>query len=378
MNSDRKSHRISLDESLRIKAQKENERNRKRWERMQASDWNSGFSRSEIDAQILEKKKKIEAEKIANLKYDEELCNHAAKMIEKEQEKSTAKRIKNITLANQRKQIDIQNSDTFDLNDPKYLQNDNPPRVGDDNIHVSSLQKFDGEDLNYEQRTKMQKDQSKKIFIEQAQEKQKVSKDEKIQDKIYAEHIIKMTEILNSKDAEKEKSRRNKNKMAQKENIELSIAEQEAKRLNKIKNEQINAGEIEYQKNSTFLTEDENATRRVDNPNRYISYNFKGFQPQVTEQFHEQRLNQAKECDERNKNEKLEEKRWADRMEMQRKTGLKMTMSNRRNKKQQLTSYRADLEEQIAMQKEAEKKRNELYKNEISQSFFDQFGTSHR
>jgi len=65
-------------------------------------------------------------------------------------------------------------------------------------------------------------------------------------------------------------------------------------------------------------------------------------------------------------------------MEAQRKHALKMEAKAKRNKAQKLQNHGKELYSQIEKQREAEKNRNNLYKNEIAPSFFEQFGTSHR
>merc|ERR1712048_1107865 len=95
----------------------------------------------------------------------------------------------------------------------------------------------------------------------------------------------------------------------------------------------LNKAEINYLQNSVFLTEEEKATRRVDNSGRYIPYNFKGFLPETTKEYHEQRIQQTQDLQAQKKNERSNEIEWARKMEAQRKHALKMEAKKKKKKK---------------------------------------------
>ena len=65
----------------------------------------------------------------------------------------------------------------WDLYDPDSLKKDKPARVSDDDPRcgVSSIQKFDGEDLNNKARTQFQQEQLREWSEAQKQEKDQVS-----------------------------------------------------------------------------------------------------------------------------------------------------------------------------------------------------------
>lgn len=63
----------------------------------------------------------------------------------------------------------------FDLYDPEGLKKDKPSRVSDDDPRctISSLQKFDGEDMNYDNRVSFQKEQMREWLQQQIDEKKR-------------------------------------------------------------------------------------------------------------------------------------------------------------------------------------------------------------
>lgn len=57
----------------------------------------------------------------------------------------------------------------WDLQDPEALKKDKPARVSDDDPRCgpASLQKFDGEDMNYKARQKYQQEQLREWYLQQ-------------------------------------------------------------------------------------------------------------------------------------------------------------------------------------------------------------------
>lgn len=69
----------------------------------------------------------------------------------------------------------------FDLSDPQALKKDRPARLSDSDPRctVSGLQKFMGEDLNYDQRMKLQKEQLREWSLQQQRERKNALADQK-------------------------------------------------------------------------------------------------------------------------------------------------------------------------------------------------------
>ena len=82
----------------------------------------------------------------------------------------------------------------WDLYDPDAKKKDKPARVSDDDPRcgISSLQKFDGEDLNNKARTKFQNEQLREWSAQQAREKQQADNNQKKADRLYE---LKMREL---------------------------------------------------------------------------------------------------------------------------------------------------------------------------------------
>lgn len=92
--------------------------------------------------------------------------------------------IRNINKATSEFQKNLQKPEMrreFDLNDPHALKKDRPARVSDDDPRctASGLQKFLGEDLNYNQRMKFQKEQLREWSLQQQKDLKNALADQK-------------------------------------------------------------------------------------------------------------------------------------------------------------------------------------------------------
>lgn len=101
-------------------------------------------------------------------------------MLEEQQKRN----IRNINKAVSDFQKNFQKPETrreFDLSDPQALKKDRPARLSDNDPRctVSGLQKFMGEDLNYAQRTKFQKEQLREWSLQQQRDHKNALADKK-------------------------------------------------------------------------------------------------------------------------------------------------------------------------------------------------------
>ncbi|NWI12306.1 RIBC2 protein, partial [Crypturellus soui] len=141
-----------------------------------------------LDAQIKERKIQEAAEKAENEKLANELKqNDKIICLLEEQHKND---IRNINKAIGEFRKNFQKPETrreFDLSDPQALKKETPARLSDSDprCSVSGLQKFMGEDLNYAQRMKFQKEQLREWSLQQQRESRNALADKKRSDDLY-------------------------------------------------------------------------------------------------------------------------------------------------------------------------------------------------
>ncbi|KAF1513427.1 UNVERIFIED_CONTAM: RIB43A-like with coiled-coils protein 2, partial [Eudyptes pachyrhynchus] len=164
-----------------------------------------------LDTQVKDRKIQEAAEKARN----EELANEMKQndkimcMLEERQKND----IRNINKAISEFQKNFQKPETrreFDLSDPQALKKDRPARLSDNDPRctVSGLQKFMGEDLNYDQRMKFQKEQLREWSLQQQRDWKNALADQKFADDLYDKSRIELDQKTMEQQRKEEESRR--------------------------------------------------------------------------------------------------------------------------------------------------------------------------
>ncbi|XP_063178679.1 RIB43A-like with coiled-coils protein 2 isoform X1 [Chroicocephalus ridibundus] len=170
-----------------------------------------GVDKDALDTQVKDRKIQEAAEKARN----EELANEMKQndkimcMLEERQKND----IRNINKAITEFQKNFQKPETrreFDLSDPQALKKDKPARLSDDDPRctVSGLQKFMGEDLNYNQRMKFQKEQLREWSLQQQRDWKNALADQKVADDLYDKNRIALDQKTMEQQRKEEENRR--------------------------------------------------------------------------------------------------------------------------------------------------------------------------
>ncbi|XP_052646805.1 RIB43A-like with coiled-coils protein 2 [Harpia harpyja] len=170
-----------------------------------------GVDKDALDTQVKERKIQEAAEKARN----EELANEMKQndkimcMLEERQKND----IRNVNKAISEFQKNFQKPETrreFDLSDPQALKKDRPARLSDNDPRctISGLQKFMGEDLNYHQRMKFQKEQLREWSLQQQRDWKNALADQKFADDLYDKNRIELDQKTIEQQRKEEESRR--------------------------------------------------------------------------------------------------------------------------------------------------------------------------
>ncbi len=98
---------------------------------------------------------------------------------------------------------------------------------------ISGLKVFDGEDLEYQDRIKLQQMQQKNWVEQQKFEKEKKSEEEREEDRKYAEQTLSITRMRSMLEAEHEQKRKDMNKMMMEYNRSLAQQKKDREMRNK-------------------------------------------------------------------------------------------------------------------------------------------------
>merc|ERR1711976_988004 len=170
----------------------------------------------------------------------------------------------------------------FDLYDPDYLKKDKPARVSDDDPRcgISSLQKFEGEDLNSKARRQFQSEQAREWADQQMRERAQADQNQKTADRLYE---LKMRELDQRamELAQAEDACRKAINEATSDYNKAQARERKAKEeLEDRQNQDDNATELANHIYGDFLTENPAVAQSAFGPNRVIPDRWKGMSPE--------------------------------------------------------------------------------------------------
>ncbi|PKK30076.1 RIB43A domain with coiled-coils 2 [Columba livia] len=183
-----------LQEAAAVERRRQQERQRQS-RRFNARLRTIGVDKDALDTQVKERKIQEAAERARNEEFANEMKQNDKIMCMLEERQKND--IKNINKAINEFQKNFQKPETrreFDLSDPQALKKDRPARLSDDDPRctISGLQKFMGEDLNYDQRIKFQKEQLREWSLQQQKDLKNALADQKFADDLHDKYRIEL------------------------------------------------------------------------------------------------------------------------------------------------------------------------------------------
>ncbi|XP_076447852.1 RIB43A-like with coiled-coils protein 2 [Babylonia areolata] len=341
-----------------------------------------GVDRQAIDQQIFDKKQYEEYERRRHEAFAADAVRNdmIAEMLQKRQEED----IRALARAeNEFRSLHQQPSSRreFDLYDPDALKKDKPARVHDDDPRcgISSLQKFDGEDLNGKARSKFQAEQARNWFSEQMQEKEQAKQNQDMADKLYD---LKMRELDERACdlAKAEQDCRRAIEMATKDfNAAQDRERKEKERLKKQQDLDDNLTEIANHIYGDILTENPAVSQSAFGPHRVIPDRWKGMTPQQLEKIRNDQERQRMENERLRQEEELRNKEWERQQNANARAGLLLEREMERKRKD-LEKQQADENRRLALEQKAHLDflDKEVYTNPPTASYFMQFNTTTR
>ncbi|NWI45380.1 RIBC2 protein, partial [Picathartes gymnocephalus] len=170
-----------------------------------------GIDKDALDAQVKERKIQEAAEKAEHERFAHDMKKNDKLMcLLEERQKNEVKDLNRALIEFQQNFQRAETRREFDLNDPQALKKDRPARVSDDDPRctISGMQKFMGEDLNYDQRMKFQKEQLREWSLQQQKDWKNALADQKLADDLYDKYRIELDKKIMEEQRKEEESRR--------------------------------------------------------------------------------------------------------------------------------------------------------------------------
>ncbi|XP_067684543.1 RIB43A-like with coiled-coils protein 2 [Haliotis asinina] len=274
-----------------------------------------------------------------------------------------------------------ENRREWDLYDPDALKKDKPARVCDDDPRcgISSIQKFDGEDLNNKARNKFQQEQLREWHTQQMNEKEQAKRNQDMADRLYE---LKMRELdqraMELQDAE-EQCRRAINHATRDFNAALDRDRKEKEALARQQQLDDNATEIANHIYGDILTENPSVAQSAFGPHRVIPDRWKGMSPAQIEAVRKQQELQRMEKDRLKQEEELKDKEWERQQVANARAALLLEREMAR-KRQEMDRQMADENRRLSQEQKTHKDYlyKEVYTNPPTAAYFMQFNTTTR
>lgn len=263
----------------------------------------------------------------------------------------------------------------FDLNDPLAKRKGQPARVGDDDPRcgASSMQKFSGEDLMKEERTRQQRAAMVSFIEQQKFEKVMITKQSNAEDG-FSTQVEEVTALRNEIEENEIALRKELQRKQYEDNITQATENSDRRKGIMRENMDANDRELEFHGTDHFLNE--SAATHYNNRVKRDAYkgSSRDERVQVAGQQHQQRMEKelVKAIDGN------EDRQFASTVESTRKQLIAMERDKQRRRRELREQMAQDNQQIHAEQKSNQKHLNKLYKNEYSPEFFEQFGTGCR
>ncbi|NXK41003.1 RIBC2 protein, partial [Piprites chloris] len=169
-----------------------------------------GIDKDALDVQVKERKIQEAIEKARHEKFANDMKRNDRLMCLLEEQQKREIKDMNKALKEFQKNQTPETRREFDLNDPQALKKDRPARVSDTDPRctISGMQKFAGEDLNYEQRMKFQKEQIREWSLQQQKDWKTALADQKLADDLYDKYRVEIDRKIMELQRQEEESRR--------------------------------------------------------------------------------------------------------------------------------------------------------------------------
>lgn len=269
----------------------------------------------------------------------------------------------------------------FDLNDPNYKKKLLPARVDDNDPRCgpASAQKFEGEDLVSDQRTRIQREQIKAWLDQQMQEKEEADKQRRMAEEAYVAAVIARDQRVQDLEKMEKMCKKQLQEACQRFNKALASERTCEREKQKKQIMDDNMAEIYNNITSDLLTENREVSQSNMGPDKKITSQYKG----MTEAELKEILNAQKAQIEESKERKLLEKRLEHEFNEYingTQRSIYLMDLEVENKKKQMAKNLA--EENRLMAEEQRKQRDYLnkivYRNQAADEFFDQFNRTTR
>ncbi|KAH9273025.1 hypothetical protein BASA83_004590 [Batrachochytrium salamandrivorans] len=271
----------------------------------------------------------------------------------------------------------------YDLYDPKALQKDHSAREIDGSgvskeINISSLQRFEGEDLAAKTRLNLQKDQMRVWANEQVYEKERRSQEELDEKRRYEQFQKNITDKMSVLQHSVEVAHRDQACLDREYNMSMAAEKRRKEQQDKVYETELNTREILSHVNGAFLTEKSDMLNTSGSHKVCVSQ-FKGNTVEQNSKIMEAQQQQRMDHQKLRAAQIDEDERWAIQDTMYSRTMNLLERQKTRSAREKAILIRKENEAKAIQDKDRKRYIDKvLYTNQPQDSYFNQFNTTSR
>ncbi|XP_076237645.1 RIB43A-like with coiled-coils protein 2 [Calliopsis andreniformis] len=335
-----------------------------------------GIDKEYLDKQVAEKKQQRELEEARESQLDEDLIRGSkiALLFEKQQEEERRKIDKEIE--DYRRQYQRpEDRREYDLCDPCAVKKTSG--LGDEGSGWA--QRFEGEDGNCKERSKVQKEQTRWWIQKQMEEREQAERDRQEAEKAYQEAVISRDKRAMALDQMERECRRRLNEATARFNRALAEEQEYRRHCEALQEEEDKKAEIYNHVTGDFLTEAKEQAESTRGPNKPLASRYKGMTPDQLKAFRDAQARQIEEIERMKSEKKQMDEEWDRLMNSHAEMAIVYQRELDR-KRAEVNKKIAEENLQLAQQHKVHQEylNRVVYKNKPTAEFFEQFNRDAR
>ncbi|XP_072945644.1 RIB43A-like with coiled-coils protein 2 [Epargyreus clarus] len=334
-----------------------------------------------LERQVAEKRAEREEQDRRNLAFAQQMIKDSNLAVVLEARENEERRRINAEIDAYRQQYQRpEDRREFDLNNPDVLKMQLPPRATDDApVGMSSAQKFEGEDLNYEERRKIMAAQKNAWLEQQVQERKAAEEERKKAEAAYMMAIKARDARAGELDQMERECRYRLGQANLRYNEALAAEKKQLDQITKEQEEADNTAEMYNNLTSDMLTENPDVAKSALGKNRAIGFMYKGMNQEELKKFYAAQKDQMAAAKAKREAEEKMEAEWQALAKSIQNEVARQDIQDKRKRREIARQLMEENQLLALQQKEKEKYYRDVVNNNVpTDDYYSQFNTTTR
>ncbi|CAK1542708.1 unnamed protein product [Leptosia nina] len=334
-----------------------------------------------LERQVAEKRAERDEQERKNLAFAQQMIKDSNLAVVLQAREQEERRRIDVEIDEYRKNYQrLEDRREFDLNNPDVLKMQLPPRASDgEPVGMSSAQKFEGEDLEYEERKKIMAEQKNAWLEQQVQERKAAQEERKAAEAAYMMAIKARDARASELDQMERECRYRLGQANLRYNEALTAEKKQLEQIMKEQEEADNTAEMYNNLTSDMLTENPDVAKSALGKDRAIGFMYKGMNQEELKKFYAAQKEQMAAAKAKREAEEKMEAEWQALAKSIQREVARQDIADQRKRREIARQLMEENQLMALQQKEKEKYYKEVvYNNTPTDEYYSQFNTTTR